>query len=90
MKVLGYSADEAADNAAFRTKFAMPFDLVSDPGAAGARALGAWGPQEWKGQKYDGLTRCTIVIGADGVVKGVISGVKPEEHAAAALKILAS
>ena len=40
-RVLGASFDNPGDNAAFRTKYSLPFDLLSDSDGALARAVGA-------------------------------------------------
>jgi peroxiredoxin len=47
-----------------------------------------YGPQEWKGQKYDGLTRATLLIDGDGRLKTVIRDVPAQDHAAETLKQL--
>ena len=68
----------------------MPFDLLCDTTTEVSKALGVYGEQEWKGEKYMGLTRSTIVIDAAGNVKGVLTKIKPDEHPAAALALLQS
>jgi len=37
------------------------------------------------GKKYMGIDRTTFVINPEGVIAGVINGVKPDEHAQAVL-----
>ena len=68
--------------------FHFPYDLLCDTSTEASQALGVFGEQEWKGKKYDGLTRTTIVVDAKGAIAGILQGIKPEEHAAQALKLL--
>jgi len=82
------SNDDAAKNGAFKSKYNLSYDLLCDTTTAVTKALGVYGPQEWKGEKYDGLTRSTIVVGKDGTIKGILQGIKAEDHAAEALKLL--
>ena len=42
------------------------------------------------GRKYMGIERTTFVIGPDGKISGVISGLKPDEHAGAVVAALKS
>lgn len=88
MKVFGLSNDEPSKNAAFKEKYALPYDLLCDVDTKVTSALGLYGPQEWKGQKYDGLTRSTLLIDADGRLKSVLQGIPAQNHAAEALKLL--
>ena len=89
MKVFGLSNDEPAKNAAFKEKFHFPYDLLCDVDTQVTTALGLYGPQEWKGKKYDGLTRSTLLIDAQGKLKAVLQGIPAHDHATEVLKILA-
>jgi peroxiredoxin Q/BCP len=40
------------------------------------------------GRKYMGIERTTFVISTDGKISGIISGLKPDEHAEAVLAAL--
>jgi thioredoxin-dependent peroxiredoxin len=40
------------------------------------------------GRKYMGIDRTTFVIGPEGKIAAIITGVKPEEHAAAVIAAL--
>lgn len=86
VKVYGLSNDEPAANAAFKEKYGLPYDLLCDVDTKVTAALGLYGPQEWKGKVYDGLTRSTILIDADGKLKDVIQGIPAQNHAEEALK----
>ena len=82
------SNDEPAKNAAFKEKYSLPYDLLCDVDTKVTSALGLYGEQEWKGKKYDGLTRATLLIDGDGRLKSVIKGVPAQDHAAEVLKLL--
>lgn len=88
MKVFGLSNDEPAKNAAFKEKYGLPYDLLCDVDTKVTSALGLYGPQEWKGQKYDGLTRSTLLIDSKGVLKAVLQGIPAQTHASELLKQL--
>jgi peroxiredoxin Q/BCP len=62
---------------------------LCDESTEATKAIGVYGEQEWKGEKFDGLTRTTIVVGREGVIVGILQGIKAEEHAAKALGLLA-
>jgi len=89
VKVFGLSTDPPAENAAFKSKFDLPFDLLCDGDAKVTTSLGLYGPQEWKGKTYDGLTRSTLLIDGQGILREVLQGIPAETHADEALKRLA-
>ena len=79
--VLGVSPDDAASHEKFRTKYRLPFPLLSDPDHAVAEAYGAWGEKSMYGRKYEGILRTTLLIDGTGVVQRVFEKVRPEGHA---------
>jgi peroxiredoxin Q/BCP len=79
--VLGVSPDDAASHEKFRTKYRLPFPLLSDPDHAVAEAYGAWGEKSMFGRKYEGILRTTFLIDGTGVVQRVFEKVRPEGHA---------
>ena len=79
--VLGVSPDDAASHEKFRTKYRLPFPLLSDPDHAVADAYGAWGEKSMYGRKYEGILRTTFLIDGTGVVQRVFEKVRPEGHA---------
>jgi peroxiredoxin Q/BCP len=40
------------------------------------------------GRKYMGIERTTFVIGPEGKISAILTGLKPDEHAAAAIAAL--
>ncbi|HEY7459827.1 MAG TPA: peroxiredoxin [Xanthobacteraceae bacterium] len=79
--ILGVSADPVKANDKFRAKYRMSVPLASDPAHAMLKAYGVWGEKSMWGRKYMGITRTTVLIGPDGRVARVWSGVKVGGHA---------
>ncbi|TVR32767.1 MAG: thioredoxin-dependent thiol peroxidase [Spirochaetaceae bacterium] len=86
--VLGISADDPAAHARFRSKYQLPFDLLSDPDKEVIQAFGAWGQKRRDGKTYEGILRSTFVIDQDGTVIKAFPDVSPAEHAAEVLQAL--
>lgn len=87
--VLGVSPDGEASHAKFRAKHDLPFTLLADPDHAVAEAYGVWVEKSMYGKTYMGVERSTFVIGPDGTVLRTLRKVKPAEHAAQVLEVLA-
>ena len=83
--VLGISPDDAASHQAFKEKHALPFPLLVDQDHKVAERFGAWGPKEWRGEKFEGILRTTFVVGPTGKIERVFRDVKPEGHEAEVL-----
>ena len=79
--VLGVSPDDVTSHEKFRSKYRLPFPLLSDPDHAVAEAYGAWGEKSMYGRKYEGILRTTFLIDGTGVVRWVFEKVRPEGHA---------
>jgi thioredoxin-dependent peroxiredoxin len=86
--VIGISADSETSHATFKTKYDLPFYLVSDPEKTAITAFGAWGEKKMHGNTYEGIVRSTFVIDEIGTVIKVFPTVKPEEHVAEVLAVL--
>jgi len=81
VKVLGVSPDGAEKHVAFRTKYALTFDLLSDPEKKVMTSYGAYGEKMMYGKKVTGVIRSTFVIGPDGNIEHVWYGVRADGHA---------
>jgi peroxiredoxin Q/BCP len=82
-QVFGVSSDSEASHRAFRTKYQLPFSLLSDPGA---RVRKLYGVKSTMGVIPG---RETFVIDREGVVREVFaSQFQPEEHIRKALAAL--
>jgi peroxiredoxin Q/BCP len=75
------SRDQLRANEKFRGKYDLALPLASDTSHAMLNAYGVWGEKSFMGRKYQGITRTTFLIGADGRVARVWPKVKVEGHA---------
>lgn len=87
--VFGVSPDDRASHAEFRTKYDLPFTLLSDRDHAVAEAYGVWVERSFDGKTFMGIERSTFVIDGDGVLTAVMRSVKPDSHAEDVLAALA-
>lgn len=88
IQVLGLSPDSPAKHRAFREKFSLPFQLLSDPDHALAEQLEVWVEKSLYGNRYMGMERTTFVIDPKGVVQAVLPKVTPKGHIDTLLKQL--
>jgi len=88
--VLGISADTANAQKKFRDKYSFPFPLLADPDKKIAEKFGVMKEKNMYGRKVMGVARTTFVIGPDGKIKHIFTGVKPEGHAEEVLEYLKS
>ncbi len=79
--VLGVSTDDAASHDRFRSKHALPFDLLADIGHSVCEAYGVWREKNMYGRKILGVVRTTFLIDPRGVVARRWDKVKAEGHA---------
>ena len=87
--VLGVSADDAESHAAFASKYALKFPLLSDPGHKMMAKYGAHGEKMLYGKKTVGVIRSTVWIGPDGKVRKHWARVADaEKHPAQVLETL--
>jgi peroxiredoxin Q/BCP len=87
--VLGISPDDAKSHVRFRTKFNLPFTLLSDVDHAVAEAYGVWGEKSMMGKKYMGIIRSHFVVDETGKLIDVHYNIKPEASVAGALETIA-
>lgn len=81
VRVLGVSPDDPASHRAFRAKYGLSFDLLSDGDRAVMERYGAYGEKTLYGKKVHGVIRSTVVIGPDGRVEHAFYGVRANGHA---------
>ena len=79
-EIVGVSPDPPSDNAAFRQRDDLPFDLLSDPDHSVAGQLGAWGIKKNYGKEYEGLIRSTFVLDESGVITHAWRNVRAKGH----------
>jgi peroxiredoxin Q/BCP len=90
VKVIGVSPDGAEKHVAFRKKYALTFDLLSDPDKQVMASYGAYGEKMMYGKKVNGVIRSTFVIGPDAKVEHAWYGVRADGHADKVLARLTS
>jgi peroxiredoxin Q/BCP len=90
VKVLGVSPDSAEKHVAFRTKYGLTFDLLSDPEKKVMTSYGAYGEKMMYGKKVNGVIRSTFVIGPTGKIERAWYGVRADGHADKVLATLSS
>ena len=86
LSVWGVSPDGAASHASFRSKFELPFTLLSDEDHKVADAYGAWGMKKNYGREYMGLIRSSFLVDPEGRIAHVWPKVKADGHAADVLE----
>ena len=87
-EVWGVSPDGAGSHARFRSKFGLPFMLLSDVDHAVAERFGAWGPKVSYGRESIGLIRSSFLVGPDGRIVRAWPKVKADGHAEQVLAAL--
>lgn len=83
--VLGISADKPSAQKKFKEKYDLPYSLLADQDKAVAKKFGVLKEKSLYGRKYMGIERTTFLIGPEGKISAIISGLKPDEHAQAVL-----
>ncbi len=86
--VLGISPQDAQSHLKFKTKYDLPFILLSDPDHAVAEKYGAWGEKSLYGKKYLGILRSHFVIDERGKIAAIQIKVSPQDSVKRALETL--
>ncbi|MBC7257697.1 MAG: thioredoxin-dependent thiol peroxidase [Chloroflexi bacterium] len=87
--ILGVSPDSPQSHVRFKSKYNLPFLLLSDEDHKVAEQYGVWGEKQMYGRAYQGILRTTFVIDEEGKIAKVFSKVKPEGHGEEVLGALA-
>lgn len=86
--MFGISADKPSAQKKFKEKNDLPYSLLSDEDKAMAKKFGVLKEKSLYGRKYMGIDRTTFVIGPEGKITAILTGLKPEEHATAVIAAL--
>jgi peroxiredoxin Q/BCP len=86
--VLGISADKPSAQKKFKQEQGLPYSLLADEDKAIAIKYGVLKEKSMYGKKYMGIDRTTFVINPEGRISAVLTGLKPDEHAGAAIAAL--
>lgn len=79
-EIIGVSADSEKSHQNFKTRYKLPFRLISDPDKKILQDYGAWGEKKMYGKSYMGILRKTFVINEEGYVEKIIEKVNTKEH----------
>jgi len=90
VKVVGVSPDGAEKHVAFRKKYGLTFDLLSDPEKSVMARYGAYGEKMMYGKKVTGVIRSTFVVGPTGRIEHAWYGVRADGHADKVLATLSA
>ncbi len=86
--IVGVSPDGSEAQAAFKSKFNLPFTLLADSEHKAAELYGVWKEKNLYGRKSMGVERTTFVINPDGVIKKIFPKVKVEGHIEEVLAVI--
>ncbi|BEV70748.1 MULTISPECIES: peroxiredoxin [unclassified Paludibacterium] len=89
-EVVGISRDSLKSHENFKSKYSLPFELLSDSEETVCKLFDVIKSKNMYGKKVLGIERSTFVIGADGRVVREWRGVKVPGHAEEVLAIVES
>lgn len=79
-EVIGVSADSEKSHTNFRSKYDLPFYLISDTDKKVLKDYGVWGEKKMMGRTYMGIHRLTFIIGEDGNIQKIFTKVNTKDH----------
>lgn len=80
-QVYGVSKDSIKSHQNFRTKYELPFPLLSDPETTMIQAFGVWGEKKLYGKTYFGTLCTTFIFDENNILERVIEKVDTKNHA---------
>ncbi|HEY0519778.1 MAG TPA: thioredoxin-dependent thiol peroxidase [Ilumatobacteraceae bacterium] len=87
--IIGISPDKPAALGKFRDKYALNFELLSDPDHSVAEAYGVWKEKKNYGKTYMGIERSAFLVGADGTIRNAWYKISPKDTPTRLLEALA-
>ena len=78
--IVGVSPDSPDSHDKFKSKFNLPFPLLSDPSHKVAEAYGVWKEKSMYGRKFMGVERSTFIINREGKIDAIYRKVKVDGH----------
>ncbi len=87
-EIVGVSKDSVARHDKFKSKYDLPFTLVSDEDGAICDAYGVWKEKKNYGRTYMGIERSTFLIDKKGKVAKLWRKVKVNGHVEAVMDAL--
>jgi peroxiredoxin Q/BCP len=86
--VLGISRDSIRSHEGFKSKLALPFDLLSDADEKVCAQFGVIKLKNMYGKQVRGIERSTFVLDGAGAIRREWRGVKADGHATEVLEFL--
>ena len=80
-QIYGVSKDSVLSHVSFRTKYQLPFPLLSDTSTEMLQAFGAWGEKKMYGKICVGTLRKTLIFDEHSVLVRIIEKVDTKNHA---------
>jgi peroxiredoxin Q/BCP len=80
-EVIGVSPDNEKSHIKFKSKYGLPYTLISDTEKNILKEYGAWGEKNMYGKIVQGVLRTTFVINEEGVIEKVFTKVNTKDHA---------
>ncbi|MEE3307757.1 thioredoxin-dependent thiol peroxidase [Sharpea azabuensis] len=78
--VLGISKDSVRAHKNFKTKYDLPFTLLSDPEHQVIEMYDVWKEKKNYGRVYMGIVRSTYLIDEKGIIVKALEKVKPDQN----------
>jgi peroxiredoxin Q/BCP len=78
--VIGVSKDSVESHKKFKSKYELPFTLLSDESTKMLSDYGVWKEKSMYGRKYMGIERTTFLIDEKGKIKEIWEKVKVPGH----------
>ncbi|MDD5157370.1 thioredoxin-dependent thiol peroxidase [Sulfurimonas sp.] len=79
--VIGVSADSTKRHRAFIESKDLSITLLSDESKTMLHEYGVWQLKKNYGKEYMGISRTTLIINPDGIIKAIWEKVKVKDHA---------
>ena len=77
--ILGVSNDDEISHKKFTDKFNLNFTLLCDTDKIVSKDYGAYGPKQFMGKHYEGITRSTFIIDEEGKIEKIFYKVNPKK-----------
>ena len=78
--VIGVSKDSIDLHKKFKSKYELPFTLLSDENLNMLKDYNVWKEKSMYGKKYMGIERTTFVINGKGIIEDIYNKVKVNGH----------
>jgi len=87
-EIVGVSRDSIKSHENFRSKFTLPFALLSDEDEVACNLFGVIKPKMMYGKKVRGIERSTFVLDDKGIIRKEWRGPKADGHAQEVLEFV--